>query len=728
MIKQEFLNIFKNKKLLIPVLAVLFIPVLYAGMFLWAFWDPYEQLNELPVAIVNEDLGAELDGEQLSVGKDVTKKLIEGKQFHFVEVSKEQGEEALENQDYYMVIEIPSNFSQHATTLLDKQPEKLMIEYKPNEGFNFLSAQIGETAMERIRAEVNKQVVASYSEKLFSSISKMGDGYGEAAVGAGKLTDGANELSSGATDLRGYLEQLASGSVDLAEGSTKLASGTVKASNGASDLNEGLGKLSTGATQLQQGSSRVSEGAGQLQQGVASYTQGVAQVSTGLTTANEKELQLVAALNQLQEGATTANHTVGQLAGGASQVTSGIETLSQQMAPILASLPEEQQVALKGAFAQLQQGSSQVSEGLGALQGGTEQLSGGLNQASVGAGKLADGHTEVAKGLATLTHSSIPLNEGASSLATGIGTLTNKLSDYQKGVESASAGSQKLSSGLQQLVEGSNQLTSGTSELAIKSDELADGSSRLVEGTAQLAQGTTTLQDELSDASIKADEVNPTDDTIEMASSPVEVTKSAINHVPNYGTGFAPYFLSLGLFVGALMISIVFPLVQSAIPPTSGWAWATSKMVVLGIVGVAQALMAVAILLFGLGLEPVNLGWFIATAIMTSFTYLAIVQLLVSVLGDSGRFVAILVLILQLTTSAGTFPLELIPRPLQIFNQWLPMTYSVQGFKAAISSTDISFIQWNMGILFTFFFVSVACSISYFLVLFKRRFSHIQQA
>ena len=107
MIKQEFLNIFKNKKLLIPVLAVLFIPVLYAGMFLWAFWDPYEQLNELPVAIVNEDLGAELDGEQLSVGKDVTKKLIEGKQFHFVEVSKEQGEEALENQDYYMVIEIP---------------------------------------------------------------------------------------------------------------------------------------------------------------------------------------------------------------------------------------------------------------------------------------------------------------------------------------------------------------------------------------------------------------------------------------------------------------------------------------------------------------------------------------------------------------------------------------------------------------------------------------------
>jgi putative membrane protein len=101
--------------------------------------------------------------------------------------------------------------------------------------------------------------------------------------------------------------------------------------------------------------------------------------------------------------------------------------------------------------------------------------------------------------------------------------------------------------------------------------------------------------------------------------------------------------------------------------------------------------------------------------------------LLVSVLGDSGRFVAILVLILQLTTSAGTFPLELIPRPLQIFNEWLPMTYSVQGFKAAISSNDMSFIQWNNGVLFTFFIVSVGCTISYFMVIFKRRFSHINE-
>lgn len=728
MIKQEFLNIFKNRKLLVPILAVLFIPVLYAGMFLWAFWDPYEQLNELPVAIVNEDAGAELDGQRITVGKDLTKNLVDSQEFHFVEVSKKQGEEALKNQDYYMVIEIPSNFSQHATTLLDEKPEKLMIEYKPNEGFNFLSAQIGESAIEQIRAEVNKQVVASYSENLFASISKMGNGYGEAADGAEKLSAGADSLSSGATDLKGYLEQLASGSVQLADGSTALASGTVKASNGATELNEGLGKLTAGAGQLQQGAGKAADGAGQLQDGVASYTQGVAKVSNGLAAANEKEQQLNEALSQLQQGATMTNQSVGKLAGGSTQVTSGLETLSEQMAPILASLPKEQQTALKGALEQLQQGSSQVSQGLGELQVGTEQLSGGMNQASSGAEKLATGHQELANGLSTLTQSSEELNAGAASLATGSDTLSTKLGDLKNGLASASTGSNELSNGLQQLVQGSNELTSGTSQIASKSGELAAGSTELVDGTAKLAEGTSSLQEKLADASTVASEVNANEDTIDMASSPVGVTKSAVNHVPNYGTGFAPYFLSLGLFVGALLISIVFPLVQTAIPPTSGFAWATSKMTVLGIVGVVQALIAVAILIFGLGLDPENLGWFIAIAIMTSFTFLAIVQLLVTVLGDSGRFVAIIILILQLTTSAGTFPLEMIPQPLQIFNQWLPMTYSVQGFKAAISSTDIDFIQWNIGILLAFFIVAVACTTTYFVILFKRRYSKVQEA
>ena len=186
MIKAEWLKIFKTKKMLISVIAVLFVPVMYSGMFLWAFWDPYANLESMPVAIVNEDKGATLDGESMELGQTLVDELVKSKQFQFEEVDVADADQQLLNQKYYILIKIPENFSEHVTTLLDDEPQKLVIDYIPNEGFNFLSAQIGETAMDRIKAEVNKQVSVTYAEKLFDSITQLGDGFVEAADGAGK--------------------------------------------------------------------------------------------------------------------------------------------------------------------------------------------------------------------------------------------------------------------------------------------------------------------------------------------------------------------------------------------------------------------------------------------------------------------------------------------------------------------------------------------------------------
>ena len=141
----EWKQLLRTRKMIVPMIAILFIPVLYAGMFLWAFWNPYANMDDLPVAIVDLDKGAEMDGEQLALGRELADKLIDSKQFDFQRVSKVDAEKGLKNQDYYVVIEIPENFSQHATTLLDDEPEKLTMIYKPNEGYNFLSGQIGET-------------------------------------------------------------------------------------------------------------------------------------------------------------------------------------------------------------------------------------------------------------------------------------------------------------------------------------------------------------------------------------------------------------------------------------------------------------------------------------------------------------------------------------------------------------------------------------------------------
>lgn len=130
---------------------------------------------------------------------------------------------------------------------------------------------------------------------------------------------------------------------------------------------------------------------------------------------------------------------------------------------------------------------------------------------------------------------------------------------------------------------------------------------------------------------------------------------------------------------------------------------------------------------WGLGLEVNNFGYFFLTALLTSYVFLALIQMLVSIFGDPGRFMAIVVLILQLTTSAGTFPLELIPSPLQVFNKLLPMTYTVSAFKASISTGDTSFLMQNYGVLAGFLVALLAITFGYFMLLHTKRYSKVAE-
>ncbi|MEB2301321.1 YhgE/Pip domain-containing protein [Lysinibacillus xylanilyticus] len=727
MIKAEWLKILKTRKMLVSIIAVLFIPVMYAGMFLWAFWDPYKGLPNLPVAVVNEDKGAEMEGVKLDLGNDLVDKLVESNEFKFVEVSKEDAKKGLNGRDYYMTLEIPTNFSEHATTLLDDKPSKLVMNYIPNEGLNFLSAQIGESAMEKIRAEVNSQVSATYAEKIFDSITTLGDGFTEAADGSSKLDEGAKTLANGAKDLKGYLSQLASSTVELSNGADKITKGAGDAAKGANDLTTGLVKLQDGTVQLQNGAQQAATGASTLSQGVSQYTQGVAQVQAGLATISDKQQQISAGAASIADNAGKLNGAAGQLTAGSAKVAEGITALSKQLEGMMASLPEEQAAVLKQTLTELQAGSASVHNGLGSLTAGTKELQGGANQVSSGASQIAAGQSQVLAGANELTSKSGALIEGAKGLQAGNATLSQKLGELNAGVKTAVTGSKTLASGLTELASGSTTLNQGTSTLASKSGELAEGSATLADGTNELVDGTSTLTSKLGEASEKAKEVHASKDTYDMVGSPVEVDKESVNHVPNYGTGFAPYFISLGLFVGALLISIVFPLVEPAIRPKNGATWFTSKASVLAIVGLIQTILTVIIVKWGLGLEVNNFGYFFLTALLTSYVFLALIQMLVSIFGDPGRFMAIVVLILQLTTSAGTFPLELIPSPLQVFNKLLPMTYTVSAFKASISTGDTSFLMQNYGILAGFLVAFLAITFGYFMLLHTKRYSKVAE-
>lgn len=954
---KELKQIIRQPKILIPLIAVILAPVLYAGMFLWAFKDPYAKMDQLPVAVVNQDQGAKMDGQQLTLGKDLVSNLKKSDAFDFHFVSEQHAMDGLRNRQYYMVIKIPENFSKSATTLLDKNPEKLQLQYMPNDSYNFLSSQIGETAMRKVKEKMANEISKTYAESVFQTVEKMAGGFKTASTGAAKLNEGAGKLDNGVTVLKQGSGRLLFGAASLQNGSTKVHNGALAVNSGAAALNKGMPVLQAGIVKTGDGAQKLNAGAGRLYAGAVSLNNGTAQANTGAKAlkANLEKLAsgsitftkglsdaasgaeklasgtstLRTGLNQLSttgsnsllSGATKLQKGAGDLASGSSQLTSkmkeaetaipaqllqgtsrlnagvtqmktelpskvakGVSTelnnsigqinsgltsaqsqISSAMAAQIDSVTEEQikqtdelvetlgkqanlpdaqiaqmkkaaenriqsgkqnvqdklQAEINAGFNQIKQkaqaavpsedaiaasisnqtnpafdqltagiselnaniendkdpsketvksslhklyaGTVDLNNGIAALnageqtytaglqnqfipnlkkandgavglQTGAEKLASGLKQINsgagtlaTGAGKLADGSLALAEGTGRLQSGSSQLVNGSFALKNGTGSLVSGTNELQSGSARLTAGAEKLANGTGQLASGTGQLASGSGQLASGIKELNGGSGRLSDGTKQLKNGTAELKNKLGDAAKTASKIQANNKTYNMMADPVSLHTTHYDRVPNYGTGFTPYFLSLGLFIGALILTIVYPLVESAGIPKNGISWFFSKLGVLLIVSILQSVIADLIILSGVGIHVKNVPLFLLFSVITSFTFMALIQFLVTFLQNPGRFLAIVILILQLTSSAGTFPLEVIPKFIQWFNPLLPMTYSVRGFKAVVSSGEMDVMWQNAGILLIYIVGAEVLTLLYFVIRYRRQYGQLHE-
>lgn len=336
LLRKEFTEIIKSKKILIPIIAVLFVPILYAGMFLWAFWDPYKQLDDLPVAVVNLDKGAVFDGKPIEVGKGLVDNLKDNTSFKWEFVSEKEAKKGMEGRKYYMLVRIPDNFSSNATTLLKDDPKPLNLEYIPNESLNFLSSQIGGTAIEKIKGEVSSTLTKTYAEKMFDSIQDVSKGLADGAEGANKLHDGSSELHDGSskvTDglhtLQGKSGEMKDGVQKLADGSNKLVDGSGKVTNGLNTLNSKTGEMQIGIGKLVDGSGKVTAGlntlnnkTGEMQKGIGELHDGSEKVTAGLN-------KLVSKSGELQKGTTDLSNGMGKLVEGQSQLEEGSQAIQK---------------------------------------------------------------------------------------------------------------------------------------------------------------------------------------------------------------------------------------------------------------------------------------------------------------------------------------------------------------------------------------------------------------
>lgn len=741
---EELKALIKNPKLWVTMIGVALVPALYNLSFIGSMWDPYGSLDNLPVAVVNEDKTATLNDKKLTIGDDMVDSMSKNKALDYHFVSQKKADKGLKDGDYYMVITLPEDLSEKASSLLTDKPKKLNIKYQTTAGRSVVASKMSESAMTKLKDTVSENITKTYTKAVFKSMTDLQDGLKKASDGGTQLVDGSQKLESGSQTITDNLNKAASGSQQLADGSTTLANGLGEYTDGVGQLAAGTKTLDSNSGALMSGATQLNNGASQVQQlvdGTNRLNNGLQQLadSTELSEKDSQNIQsLISGLPQLNAGIQELNSSVSDISSkidttqianllgdiatqaqgilsaetkdssdrlAAIQATDAYQSLdaaqqaelvnalstsgnsvSQQAQQILIDV-QKMEVALtalsslSSKLPELQSGISQIAtQSNVALPGSVaalQQLSGGLNKVNItvtnefvpGSNKLVAGVTEL----------NTKLSSGSSQMLAG-------LTQYTAGVSKVNDGANKLAANNDKLNSGAKQLQSGAQELASGSSKLAAGSGTLTNGLTTMTNGLTTLTTSLSDASHQLSLVSVDGKNAKLVSEPVSTTAKDKDSVKTNGIGMAPYMIAVSLMVVALSTNVIFADSLSGRPVKNRFEWAKQKLFINGLISTAGSIILYVAIHF-LGVEA-NYGWqTLLFIILSGWTLMALVTALVGWDNRYGSFASLLMLLLQVGSAGGSYPIELSPKFFQVVHPYMPMSYIVLGLRQTISMT-----------------------------------------
>ena len=747
MIKAEWKNIAKSTWLKIVLCAIMIIPMIYACVFLGSMWDPYGKTDQLPVAVVNNDKEVEYNDSTMDIGKQLSDKLAKNDSMDFNIVSSSKAQKGLKDGKYYMVITIPENFSKNATTLLDDDPQTMMLTYTTNPQTNYIATKMDDSAMAKVKAEISSTVTKTYSKILFKNVKTLSKGFKTATDGSQKLSDGVNTAKDGNATITENLNTLASsalvfndGADSLVKGLSAYTEGVSTAKAGAQQLDNNSATLNNGAAQLKAGSSQLLSAVQAAEKQLGDGINASAGQLNTLTSSNkqmaESSKQLSAALTQIQ-GAIDSNNLVENDAQAAKKVDGMISTLSttistmnnnaaqlnqlaaaekKQAEQLQATQPQAaQELMLKATShatqaATLQQVASQLSSSINTDD--LKQLSTLLNgnaavlknqtaanaktqQLLASSQQLATANNTAVGSLVTNlktvqasmkgTSTSVGMVGAVSQIDNGLSTLQSGLKTYTGGVKQVNNGLGTLASNNATLNSGASQLAEGALKISSGSNQLAAGSATLGEGLNTIGEGTGTLTSSLKDASKKSN-IKSTSKTYKQMSTPVDTEKKELTNMPNNGHAMAPYMMSVALYVACMALSLMYPFGKGMTTTDSPVKFLLAKATVMVPLSIVQALILYFSLKGFCGFTPARPGLCLAFMLLLSLAFMAFIAFLAIAFGRIGEFIALIFMVFNLGASAGTYPLETAPHWYKVLHPFVPFTYSVNGFRSVIAN------------------------------------------
>ncbi|MGW0820399.1 YhgE/Pip family protein [Streptomyces sp. NPDC002845] len=640
--------------------SLLLLPLLYGALYLWSFWDPYGRLDRIPVALVNADQGVTADGEKLTAGDGIAKGLRDSDTFEWHEVSAEEARAGVEDGTYYLSLTMPTDFSERIASSSGDSPETGALQVRTNDANNYIVGQISRTVFSEVRTAASTKASRSFLDRIFVSFSD--------------LHDETEKAAKGADDLNGGIGRAKTGSKDLADG-------LKDAKEGSGDLASGLKKLHKGAGDLEEGSRQVSEGT----QALADNVNGTADRVRPFLKKNGETIADTATL--VADAAGVIRDHLDAFAETAPVAESGTRTASETLDGVYMRRCEDQPVP-DPACGDLEKAKDAAAD--------AARLAEDVNTVV----QDYDGDmVALDKDLATLQRQARALAKAAPHLSEDLEDAVTKVNALNKGAAKVAEGAETLHTGIGTAKTGAADLDTGVGDLKAGANDLDGGLYKLVGGSGKLAGGLHDGAEKIPDY----DEQDREQRTRVMA-DPVRLATQDLHKAPNYGTGFAPYFIPLSLWVGAMVAYMLIPPLnrRALAAGASAWRVALAGWLPVAALGVLQTAALMAVLHWAVGLEMARAAGTVGFLFLVTACFAAIVQWLNARFGAAGRILVLAFLMLQLTSAGGTYPVQTSPDFFNAIHPFLPMSYVVEALRRLITGGGLTPVWMACAVLAAF--------------------------
>lgn len=663
---RDLRRVITNPAAAVIILGLVGLPSLYAWFNIEASWDPYAQTGGIAIAVASEDKGTTIRGKPVNVGKEITANLAANHSVGWTFVDRAEAMRGVKHGDYYAAIVIPENFSASLATILAAEPSPATLDYYVNEKINAIAPKITSKGASSVVQEVSQSFVETASGIIFGIFNEVGSELEASLPSIEKVKALLFKLEAAFPEINA--------AADTAQRDVGIASGVVAKAQKrlpevASLATDGQALAEKTGGLLAQSRTALSQMGPQIKQDLLNLQQlaGAARTVTALLQDANPDLGAVqtaatGAAKRLRIGADVAGRLAELLSrldamAGTSQLSVHAAKLKQAQTNM-----QEQAKLLDGIAAAAGRGekpAESLNDRLNTLSGEAETLFGDL---------LGRYDSEIAPRI------DAALNKAAAAAGTAQSVL-KEASDAMPDVKRV-------------LTDAASALALGGSELAKAKAELPEAERKI----AEIADKIRAFEKENNLADIITLLRHDAQKESAFFAAPVELKENKLYPIPNYGSAMSPFFTTLSLWVGAvLLVSVMTVDVEEPGITYRSWQVYFGRYLTMGTLAVLQSLCVTLGDIYILGTYVARPGWFILFGMLLSAVFMLIVYTLVSVFGNVGKAMAIVMLVLQLGGAGGTFPIQMAPPFFQKIHPYLPFTYAISMMREAVGG-----ILWDI--------------------------------